>query len=734
MKKTFSSIFFISLFVIITTVFYLSFFGYETNRFNNVISAIIKENDKNVDLTFEKVKISLDIKKFSIFVKLTNPNLYYFKSLIPLKNLKADISLFSLLQKKNSIKKVYINTNYINFNSIKPIVVKSKPGNFKKILLNNVKKSKFKIDSELDFDENLKLTKKSIFSGNIKETSVSFDSKYFIKDMGFDFFYRNESLNLNQVKGKLEDLEIYDGRINYKKNKGDHVIEGEVKSKINSSGKKSKKLFSLAGIEVDNFLNVSLTGSASGSFNLRLGRTLLAKKMNVMIQSSLSSLKIDLKEKINNQFFKKSIEKIHAKDSTINFQYDDKKTDISLSTWIKTDEEFFNLTHDKKDKNNKFNVNFKKANLIKLPLINYSYGSNTNLSSLSGEYSVDKKNNFFVKKVKFMDGEDLFEIKNLKINKEYELLDFGEIVVVTKLNDSLNNDFVISNKNKIEIKGTKFDAKLLAKEISNSSKKNFLKNISKDIEIDFDQVLTDSEFPLNKFRLIGTIKKGKFEKISGKSEFIDSKYMDVSMRKEKDSNFKILEIHSDIAKPVINSYQFFDGLKKGNLVYESRFDDETSTAILTISNFQLIKAPAFAKLLTLADLQGLTDTLKGDGISFDTLVIKYTTDQKIMQIQEIFMIGPSISILIEGYVEKESGLISLRGTLIPAKTLNTLLSKIPLVGHILIGKKDGEGLFGVSFKIKGLPNQLKTTVNPVKSLTPRFITRALEGIKKQKTK
>ncbi len=95
------------------------------------------------------------------------------------------------------------------------------------------------------------------------------------------------------------------------------------------------------------------------------------------------------------------------------------------------------------------------------------------------------------------------------------------------------------------------------------------------------------------------------------------------------------------------------------------------------------------------------------------------------------MIGPSISILIDGYVEQESGLVSLRGTLVPAKTLNTLLSKIPLVGTILIGKKDGEGLFGVSFKIKGLPNELKTTVNPVKTLTPRFITRALEALKKQ---
>ena len=105
-----------------------------------------------------------------------------------------------------------------------------------------------------------------------------------------------------------------------------------------------------------------------------------------------------------------------------------------------------------------------------------------------------------------------------------------------------------------------------------------------------------------------------------------------------------------------------------------------------------------------------------------------------MNIKEIFMIGPSISILMDGYVERGSGLISLRGTLVPAKTLNTLVSKIPVVGDILIGKKAGEGLFGLSFKIKGLPDNLKTTVNPVKTLTPRFVTRALENIKKRNSK
>ena len=100
-----------------------------------------------------------------------------------------------------------------------------------------------------------------------------------------------------------------------------------------------------------------------------------------------------------------------------------------------------------------------------------------------------------------------------------------------------------------------------------------------------------------------------------------------------------------------------------------------------------------------------------------------------MRIQELYAIGPAISILLEGYIEKDK-LISLRGTLVPATTINRSIASIPLLGDLLIGKKVGEGVFGVSFKIKGPPNRLETTVNPIKTLTPRFITRTLEKIKK----
>ena len=87
---------------------------------------------------------------------------------------------------------------------------------------------------------------------------------------------------------------------------------------------------------------------------------------------------------------------------------------------------------------------------------------------------------------------------------------------------------------------------------------------------------------------------------------------------------------------------------------------------------------------------------------------------------------------MDGYIEKKTGLISLSGTLVPAKTLNSLVSKIPVIGKIVIPKEVGEGLFGVSFKMKGPPGDIKTTINPIKTLTPRFITKSLEKTKKSK--
>ena len=99
-------------------------------------------------------------------------------------------------------------------------------------------------------------------------------------------------------------------------------------------------------------------------------------------------------------------------------------------------------------------------------------------------------------------------------------------------------------------------------------------------------------------------------------------------------------------------------------------------------------------------------------------------------LNEILALGPSISVLMEGY--QNQSVTSIKGTLVPAKTLNKMISKIPLIGDIVIPKEVGEGLFGISFRMKGPPGKIKTTINPIRTITPRFIQKIIDRNKSTK--
>tara|TARA_A100001011_G_scaffold371572_1_gene429074 strand:+ start:9645 stop:11477 length:1833 start_codon:yes stop_codon:yes gene_type:complete len=610
MKKTIlSTVLFIFFLLFIATSF-LTFFGYETDKFNQVIKSEIKKNNKNIDLNFEKISILLDLKKLILFVKFINPTIDYHEVSFPLRSLRTDIDLEFLIKKKIVIKKVILSTKYLEFNKIKYLPDKI---GINRENLKNIKSARFQIkDLILEFNEDFKLKQNLSVGGDINSAVIKLTDEYEVKNLKANFLFEKNSFKLNKM-----------------------------------------------------------------SWN--------------------------------------------------------------LSETLKTEKEFFNgdMSIIETRKNYNIDLNFQtqnSQNFPKISPINYSLVKNNDIK-VKTKFSINKNKKILFKSILIEDKNNTFQLKNLNFDKKFNLINFGDVKVKTSMDDKVNNEFLITNTDKIRIKGNIFDAKMIIKELSKDNKNNkFLKRVSKDIEIDFKKIIKGTNFPIKNFRLIGKINKGSFEKITAKSDFSNNEHLDISLKKMKKEDLKILEIYSDIALPLLSDYKFFQGLDGGNLNYISRFNNESSSSILIVKDFKLNKAPALAKLLSLADLKGLTDSLKGEGISFDTLSIKYTSNSTKIDIEEIFMIGPSISILIDGYVEKKSALVSLRGTLVPAKTLNNLISKIPVVGEILIGKKIGEGIFGISFKMKGLPDNLKTTVNPVKTLTPRFITRALEEMKEKKSK
>ena len=277
------------------------------------------------------------------------------------------------------------------------------------------------------------------------------------------------------------------------------------------------------------------------------------------------------------------------------------------------------------------------------------------------------KNISNIKKLNFQEKNNFINISDLKF-KGNNFNSLREININTR-----NNNFSIRWDQKIMIKGSRFDATNLPKLLNQQISSNKFQKINTNIEIDFKNIKVPLSEKLENFRLIGEIKKGKFIKISSKGDFGGNNFLDISL-KDNNSEKRYLEIYSDLSRPLLTEYSFFKGLTGGKLLYTSLIDGSKSNSKLKIENFKVVNAPAVIKLLSLADLGGLADLAEGEGLSFDVLEIDMEKDEKLLKLNEILALGPSMSVLMEGY-QDSTGLTSLKGTLVPAKTLNKIISK-----------------------------------------------------------
>ena len=730
MKKIFYSLIVILLLLLSTLAIIMTSIGIETDRFNNFIVKKVEKNNSSIKIKLKKIKFKLDIKNFDLFLETKKPKLVYKDLNIPIQNIKVYLNFVSLIKSQLKIDKIYVSSSEINIEQFKKIIVKTKPSTLNSLITNKIEKGKLLCNLELYFNDDLDVIN-FIARGKAYKINSKINDRLSLKNTSFNFFADTTDILVTNIISNTDGLLIKNGNLKINNNeKIDLKFEFDTEVKINKENINNYLTFfrSLKFINKETKLNADLNNYLQMSFD----KTFKIINYTYKNTGNVNEMAIKINKSIKNSFLTKDINNIYFKKSDFNFRYSsDKNNSIDISGVYSTNNDNFynfNIKNNFFKNISKITLNLDIYQKINIDLINYNknYGKIANVN-----LNIEKKKNYInIKTLKYLEDKNLISIRNLKVNDK-NLISFSSIKVKTYKNKKLKNDFSIHLKKKIKIVGNKFDANNLNKLLNDQSNTNILKKISKDIEIDLKTIDTPLSKKLKNFRLIGNVEKGKFSKISAKGDFGDNKFLDVSMKNDKINKKKYLEVYSDLPQPLLTEYSFFKGLSEGVLTFSSIIDDRSTSSKLIIDNFKVVNAPGLVKLLSLADFGGLADLAEGDGISFEKMEINMTSKKELLKLNDLFAVGPSISVLMDGYKET-GGLISLKGTLVPAKNLNKILSKIPLIGKIIIPKEVGEGLFGVSFKIKGQPDKLKTTINPIKTLTPRFITKALEKSKKTK--
>ena len=723
------TLFLILLFIIFLT--YLSTYGVSTDKFNKLISEKISERDKYLEIDLNKIKIFLNINNFNFELKTNNPKVFFKNKEIKIKSISTDLPLKNLILQKMNLEEVKILTHKNKIQNLIE-VIRAYKNNPQLFILNKIIKDGFiEIESKINFNEDGSIKNNYLVDGNIENLKIELLNNDIIENVNLSFLIRENNYLIYNLSSFYKTVKIKSNQIKIINNGNSYNFEGDIsnqKSKLNLS-----KLPDIFNKNIRNIFKEDLTIYSNNKFNFSLNKKI--KFSDINIQSKITLEELQYSNDIFKQFFPGYKKDIRFENNSITIDYNNGDYQINGKSKININGDIDDANYSLKKIKNDFFYNFNLElinSAVNFKILNYTKNKDDKSSlELKGKYSTSRK--IDLEKIRFIHDKNSIDIDNIKINSNKKIKSIDNIKVsVFNNNDKLSKLNIKKDKKNYLIKSKIFDGTKLVDEILFSKEEsnflNFFDNLNSTLLIKIDTAYLSKEDYLTSLNTKITIKNNQIFDLNLSSKFSNNEELKVSIKTNQNKE-KITTVFTNYAKPLVKKYKFIKGFDGGVLDFYSVSKDKKINSNLKLYDFKLNEVPALTKLLTLASLQGIADLLTGEGIRFNEFEMKFNKDKGLMTIEEIYSLGPSISVLMDGYVQKD-GLISLRGTLVPATTINKAIGSIPLLGDILVGKKVGEGVFGVSFKVKGYPKDLKTSVNPIKTLTPRFITRTLEKLKK----
>ncbi len=720
-------LFFISLLIIIL-IGYFSIFGIKTKNLNNQIKNVVKKFDQNLLTEFDEVQFYLNLKKLNIDAKTLNTKIFYKNENINIESIKTSISLKSFVKRKFAIKTLNISTKQIylkNFISLIRII-KNSPEIY--ILQNRIKNGFLVADVKINFDENGEIKDDFEINGYVKDGQIDILSEYNLKKIDFLFEIQNKKYDLKDIKLSFNELDFFSEKISLLSKDENIYIEGNLENKILEL--KEEKLSNLINLisKNDDFENIVF--SSKNNFSFKINNKFKIK--DLVLNSNINIKNLIFKNKKKGKYFFPEVkDKIFLKDNDIKIEYTKNKFLIEGTGDLLLQNKIDKIKYSINSQNQIYEIKTiieLNQNPLSINFLNYEKEKKSK-AIVKVETILNKNNEINFKTVKINEKENQILFENIFLDKDFKIKKIDNINLdYFDIEKKRNNIKVIRDENSYNLIGKKFNAEsLIAKLVKNNSNQNELFKEDFNLNLKIDQIYLDKKNYIKNLKGNLKIVNNKVVTANIRSIFPNNERLNFFIKSK--NNQKITTLFSENAEPLVKKFDFIKGYEGGSLDFYSSKKNQKSKSILKIYDFKLQKLPVLTKLLTLASLQGIADTLTGEGIRFNELEMNFNNEGNLITIEELYAIGPAISILMSGYVEKDK-LVSLRGTLVPATTINKSIGSIPFLGKILVGSKAGEGVFGVSFKIKGHPDSLSTSVNPIKTLTPRFITRTLEKIKK----
>ncbi|MEO0467430.1 MAG: AsmA-like C-terminal region-containing protein, partial [Pseudomonadota bacterium] len=120
------------------------------------------------------------------------------------------------------------------------------------------------------------------------------------------------------------------------------------------------------------------------------------------------------------------------------------------------------------------------------------------------------------------------------------------------------------------------------------------------------------------------------------------------------------------------------------------------------------------------------DTLGGEGVLFTRIDLPLRSRGGRIAVDGGRASGPALGLTVNGWLDLVDQGISIDGVLVPSFGVNSALGGIPIIGDLFVGR-DGEGVFSLTYSVRGDLAKAQVAINPLSAVTPGILRRIFEN-------
>ena len=280
-------------------------------------------------------------------------------------------------------------------------------------------------------------------------------------------------------------------------------------------------------------------------------------------------------------------------------------------------------------------------------------------------------------------------------------------------------DFKVSMKHKDKIKELSIHGNRIVIPKIKFKERNLNEINNLKITLDVNELVLDNSTFLNPlFRLE---KKNNF--FSFLEVLLINKKDEHKIFLEEINKEMVFSLESNNASSLARIFNYNLNTKLGKLKINGKkqYDDINFMGDITLNDFVLNDGPFITDFLTLFSLKGLLQKLKDGGIFFEDLKGNYIFNNNKLQINDTLIKGSELGIQLDANLDLKTDIFDAKGSIIPAYTINTLITKFPIVGDIITAGSPEEGLIGANFEVETIEQEIKISFNPISVFVPNLI-------------